>query len=597
MNMKLGFLAQTALALFSFQLPAMAVSVSENPESRQVCEILKDRSPDDMTEKESVALRSIGRKTANGTIDLTEEAGLLLARAFVFGRSDRLKPDCVLASNLVDRVFGKTPDEDGDPELLFVRATILGRTAQTCDALDQANRLLAQAATNGWPEAMAKIHRGGFFYEDSTKNRSGSSTKQIIKGLVEKSIMVNLLVSGNPIGPSIIFGRKVYQALSGKSPKEKIAILNQTTEELYYQAAIMENNLSDPRMVLAEYDAVRTVSALLAEDAEDADAQRERVDLLLGRLGGTFLGSERMQPFRTVIVCTPEACKLFDKENTGLKTKKDKVKDKAKQIWTGKDELREYRFSSTFFEGSDCKMRTRSQDDFLAMPKGDIIRYNQEIAKLYPNESCKALVFDPGHPKNGCTYLQHPHRKNEYIEISEFPMKILREKADELDRVLSSLGATNIHVCVLNAESREDVDEEELTGRVGASVGAEEAEGAAKLAFIKNEFNRRKMSVRYDVHREKHAPEYPRGADFPFFNEPDQIEWRRLSKDVCDGKRKKDKFLLSFESDSRCSEQRVGEIEVAVRDGLVDGRIGVGWKIKSSFLLNSLLVWECEASF
>ena len=159
------------------------------------------------------------------------------------------------------------------------------------------------------------------------------------------------------------------------------------------------------------------------------------------------------------------------------------------------------------------------------------------------------------------------------------------------------MGATNIHVCVLNAESREDVDEEELTGRVGASVGAEEAEGAAKLAFIKNEFNRRKMSVRYDVHREKHAPEYPRGADFPFFNEPDQIEWRRLSKDVCDGKRKKDKFLLSFESDSRCSEQRVGEIEVAVRDGLVDGRIGVGWKIKSSFLLNSLLVWECEASF
>lgn len=79
----------------------------------------------------------------------------------------------------------------------------------------------------------------------------------------------------------------------------------------------------------------------------------------------------------------------------------------------------------------------------LIATASDIHAYNQQD-DLPANEKLEFLPS--GHPLTNCTYIQHPTRKNCYIESSSYHLTILERKFVELQSVMRGVGAVTMTV-------------------------------------------------------------------------------------------------------------------------------------------------------
>ena len=445
-------------------LAVFALRNSSPPEAARIREILVERSPDDFTADNAAEIKGIARKCLAG-LRLDVDSAKPLIRAFTFGRGDVLGRDYNIASNLVAKTVNRNSKQANDPELMFLRATIAGRTAVSEEEVEDANRLLDQAAMAGSFEARTKQHQGGFFLIKNDPldvwlenlSRISSAGLRPVAGTLS---FIGPTMGGLGVGPlkAIALGF-IFDKLRGTKEERTADFLRKVSDNC-------DMFLANPNILLLKYDCVRTASALnsaLWSGMPDDRAKRqERISMLMGLQGGPILGSSKMEPYRSVIFCTEKPCLLFSKLNMGIKSGYGMATNRIKSMFDGTDSAPLERVQTMYFDGLDCNLQPHLPD-FLVMPAGDIECYNEEILKLYPNDANKTLVFEPGHPRNGCSYVQHPNRKNEYCELSGFHWRMLREKADELRRVLQSLGATKIALSVLDnsgtkKEKSEDIE-------------------------------------------------------------------------------------------------------------------------------------------
>ena len=569
------FFAVAVLAVLLF-FAGRSNGTSKTEAGQRIWEIVETKSPDDFTSEDALQLSDYAKRLLDGTLRIDSRAALLLIRAFTFGCEEAMKPDYFVASNLVEKaVVGHLVDRH-NPDLLFLRSTIAARTASSPEELNHANELLEQAKASGSFEAQAKVSQGGFLYFASPQKRE--FWDELFDTTVGLSLAGGGATFGSGLAGGVAGGLPIISLVVGKmvfdSVWNQLGSTDKTIAFLREMSDAYDTKVSEPLALLVKYDAVRTASVLAEEPQDTETGRKQRVWMLLGRQGGTFLGSPKLESYRRVIVCTKEPCLLFEK----------------KKFWRdGFDNVLR-------LESDSCRSKIRT-DDFLAMPAGDIECYNREIAKLFPGEQGKQLRFDTGHPKNGCTYVQHPHRKNEYVELSDFSFRMLKEKAAELDRVLSFLGAKEIKVSVLDSESGKKEDFKQIETRLKGEVGPLKGSVDANLAFAHSEYQRRVNGIQIEAKRTGHAPRYPGGDSFPFFSERNQAEWQTLAQDVCKGERKIAKFRLTYQDDYGYDSSWAGNLGVSVGNGIKNGSIGIAGKIQTSLILNKYLVWECEAMF
>jgi len=578
------FFAVAVLAILLF-FAGRSNGTSKTEAGQRIWEIVETKSPDDFTSEDALQLSDYAKRLLDGTLRIDSRAALLLIRAFTFGCEEAMKPDYFVASNLVEKAVVRHLVDRQNPDLLFLRSTIVARTASSPEELNHANELLEQAKSSGSFEAQAKVSQGGFLYFASPQKREFWDElidTTVGPALVDATVGLALAGEGATFGSglaggvvgglpiiSLVVGKRVFDSVWNQlgSTDKTIAFLREMSDAY-------DTKVSEPLALLVKYDAVRTASVLAEEPQDTETGRKQRIWMLLGRQGGTFLGSPKLESYRRVIVCTKEPCLLFEK----------------KKLW--KDGFE----NVLCLESDSCRPKRRT-DDFLAMPAGDIECYNREIAKLFPGDQGKLLRFDTGHPKNGCTYVQHPHRKNEYIELSDFSFRMLKEKAAELDRVLSSLGAKEIKVSVLDSESGKKEDFKQIETRLKGEVGPLKGSVDANLAFAHSEYQRRVNGIQIEAKRTGHSPRYPKGDSFPFFSERNQAEWQTLAQDVCKGERKIAKFRLTYQDDYGYDSSWAGNLGVSVGNGIKNGSIGIAGIIQTSLILNKYLVWECEAMF
>ena len=179
--------------------------------------------------------------------------------------------------------------------------------------------------------------------------------------------------------------------------------------------------------------------------------------------------------------------------------------------------------------------------------------------------------------------------------MSEFHWRMLYEQACEFREVLRSLGAITIDLKVVDSSGSDKVNEKELFERLTGRDGPFNAQVESHQEFFRHEVNNRFSEMSFHEKHNRHNPTYPRGDNFPFFN--DNLNWQSLAKDVCAKKTKEIKFRLCYANDFGYTTQFVGDLEVAVSDGIERGAIAVGVETKFSLAVNKSLVWEYTAEF
>ncbi|MBO4286602.1 MAG: hypothetical protein J5985_00355 [Kiritimatiellae bacterium] len=192
----------------------------------------------------------------------------------------------------------------------------------------------------------------------------------------------------------------------------------------------------------------------------------------------------------------------------------------------------------------------------MIMDVADLVEYNAAVAPEYQ------LVFQPGHPQNGCTYVQHPFRKNVYYEVNSYHDSIRERKQNELLRILESLGAYSAKVEVRHEDQDSVEDGNDFNATIGTSYGVFSGSGGRKIG------RERQNTVSSLQNASKHwtfnPPENPcLPGDLVFY--PTEETWQQLAESVLRGGLKQAVVDLEYKSEYGVTEKYLSEISTAVK--------------------------------
>lgn len=212
----------------------------------------------------------------------------------------------------------------------------------------------------------------------------------------------------------------------------------------------------------------------------------------------------------------------------------------------GSDEFVKELVKKTYFDGEDSVVKNTEKrkvvyfDTCWASPSkidnldDGVVVMTPKVLELYNAnvEDSGKLIFQPGHPQKGCTYLQHPLKKNIYYEVNTFHNSLRERKQAELLRILESIGAYEATVMVSHeqSEDREFATHEEcdVRGSVKAVNGAFAASGDSDSKTMSSMSQKSKMSWKFNPPDKPGLPE-----DLCFY--PTEETWQQLVKSVLRG--------------------------------------------------------------
>ena len=547
----LGYLDGQASPLDYSPFVGIKKLFNQTDASEKVVTYLKKQSPDDLTKEQAEELKQIAQKAIEDDKYVSEESRRLLIWAFTFGVENMLEKD-------IETAFGLFPDFEAEelkrvhPDILFCLANISYEwyvamlisgeaSAEASEALSRAQESLDIAAEAGSPDAEFTKCIGGFM----------DFGNMVSKGNLE------LMEDWN----------RFWRWTGVATPKMDEQHLKGTIVTLLLKAQFCD--VCDEREMLRKYNYIRTASLLEKRDTILKYEIDARVHLLLGRQGGTFLASPKVKDMRKFIVCTDNVCKFFQN--------KDKTTTLKRTLDT-------------------CQFIADPSKDCLFIPETDIRRYNEKILEIYPKDKSKTLVFKAGHPRNGYTYVQHPYRQNEYIELSEFHWAMLYEKFNEMSKVFEMLGAKEVTCKVTDTQASREVTDERLTAHVEATYKKVGGGIGGSCSERVGETSSRLRSLELNRKSKGHKPRRPAEKEVPFLR--DSKELQRLVNDVCGGLApEKEDFTLVYKDDYGVNAKTEASLEVEVKSGVVDGKVQGGWEMTSDLAVNKSLLWVYTVKF
>ena len=212
----------------------------------------------------------------------------------------------------------------------------------------------------------------------------------------------------------------------------------------------------------------------------------------------------------------------------------------------------------------------------MVMDAQDIFAYNDAVS------GDMKLKFEQNHPQNGVTYIQHPMRKNVYIDLDSFHDNLLREKFEEFKKILEALGAVSITCKVTRSDSADKKQREKRTAGAEVDITAvgegsgryEHSDASTRMLAI---FEEMETEIVYEKPTAK--PHLPDGLIFyPF-----ETAWQNLASSVLNGRRKEENTTLTYRSDYAVTGQRLTSIEGKLKSLVPGYQFGVGGNFAQEF--------------
>ena len=226
---------------------------------------------------------------------------------------------------------------------------------------------------------------------------------------------------------------------------------------------------------------------------------------------------------------------------------------------------------------------------------GGMIMHAEELEaynELAPAD--KRLVFQPGHPQNGCTYLQHPLMQNLYFEVNSFHQSMLERKQNELLRILESLGAYRASVEIRH-------EQEEVVNRTRDShwdasadvryvTGAVSRNTSGELHASASSFQRAKKDWTFNPPPHPALPE-----DLVFY--PSEETWQQLAKSVLRGGLKSAVVDLEYKTEFGITEKHLSDLSVAAKVVLPSFELNLKRSFSEDLHQLTTTQWHYEVEF
>lgn len=218
----------------------------------------------------------------------------------------------------------------------------------------------------------------------------------------------------------------------------------------------------------------------------------------------------------------------------------------------------------------------------------DLVEYNESV------DGDLKLVFEPGHPQNGCTYVQHPFRKNLYFEANSFHDSIRERKQNELLRILESLGAYSAQVHVRHEwQESEDCEDD-------ADVAMEGSYGLVKGSMSQKTKRGRQSTSSTTQSATKdwtfNPPENPCLPDDLVFY-PTEETWQQLAKSVLRGGLKRAVVDLEYKSEYGITEKYLTDIAVSAKSVIPSFDMNLNSNFSSNLHRLTTTQWHYDVVF
>ena len=236
--------------------------------------------------------------------------------------------------------------------------------------------------------------------------------------------------------------------------------------------------------------------------------------------------------------------------------------------------------SGTFFEKED--------NDVLFTCEADMRKYNE----IVPIE--ERIVFQPGHPQNGCTYVQHPFSSNVYYEVNSFHDSILERKQNELLRILESLGAYSakveiFHECqeASNMETEFHLDGNGSNGVISGSGSSNMTTGRSKEVLASQH------ATKDWQFNPPEKPELPQNLLFY----PTEETWQQLATSVLRGGLKYAVVDLEYKTEYGITEKYLREVSASARAMIPSYEMNLKTNFASNLHRLTTTRWHYEVVF
>lgn len=292
-----------------------------------------------------------------------------------------------------------------------------------------------------------------------------------------------------------------------------------------------------------QYQYMRMAS-LAESDNRDNPSCEERVEMCLAKTGKE-IGRESVTKDRRVIICTKVA-------------------------------------------GSEEYLSKKSKGVFITSAE-DLEEYDSKVASTELR-----FVFQPGHPQNGCTYVQHPFRKNVYYEINSYHDAVRERKQNELLRILESLGAYSARVEVRHEQQDHRDTESEVNVSGSGSYGAVSGSGSFKQNVGRQSSASSAQSAAVDW--SFNPPEKPCIPDDLVFY-PTEEKWQQLAASVLRGGLKQAVVDLEYKSEYGITEKYLSDISAAAKSFIPSFEMNLNRSFSSNLRRLTSTQWHYEVVF
>lgn len=216
-----------------------------------------------------------------------------------------------------------------------------------------------------------------------------------------------------------------------------------------------------------------------------------------------------------------------------------------------------------------------------------------EIFNARVEESMK-LIFQPGHPQNGCTYVQHPFRKNVYYEVNSYHDSLRERKQNELLRILESLGAYSARVEVRHEQHEKHDTESEINVSGSGSYGAISGSGSTKQNVGRQSSTSSSQSAAVDW--SFNPPDKPCIPDDLVFY-PTEEKWQQLAASVLRGGLKRAVVDLEYKSEYGITEKYLSDISASAKSLIPSFEMNINRSFSSNLRRLTSTQWHYEVVF
>ena len=226
--------------------------------------------------------------------------------------------------------------------------------------------------------------------------------------------------------------------------------------------------------------------------------------------------------------------------------------------------------------------------DVLVVMSDEIEKFNDSVKKE------AKLIFQPGHPQSGVTYVQHPLQENLYFEVNSFHESILERKQNELLKVFESIGAYSAKVEVFNEERKSS------RGTKGTHFNASGSHGVVSGAVTSDNSSERDENVMTSRHATKdwqfnppRRPALPKGLVFY----PSEETWQQMVDSVMRGGLKQAVVDLEYKTEYGITEKYLKDVSVSAKSLIPSYEMNLKQEFSSDLQRLSTTRWHYDVVF